>query len=131
VKRYVKEPGTSEVRALAKRRLAASALAAVEVPAAIWRRAREGDLPAKTAREIATRVTADLTEMIVVEARRSVIERAAALVGDVSLRAYDALQLASALHLAQQTAMAITFVCADRRLCVAAKAQGLRAMELR
>lgn len=58
------------------------------------------------------------------------IELAAELVWRHPLRAYDAIQLASALWLARESRMALTFVCADRRLAAAAAAAGLRTMSL-
>lgn len=64
VKRYVKESGDDDVRRLAKRRtrLATSIPSAVEIPSALARRAREGDLPIEAAEEHSRRVASDLLE---------------------------------------------------------------------
>ncbi len=132
VKRYVEEPGTDAMRALTRRRgeLAASRVSAVEVPAALARRAREGDLAMESARKQSRRFLAELVDMRIVEIRPPVVERAAALVWRHPLRAYDALQLASALHLAQATGLALTFVCADSRLRESAQREGLRTLRV-
>lgn len=97
------------------------------MPAALWRRAREGDLTERQARESTLRVAADLAEMIVVEVRRSILDLAVELVERRPLRAYDAVQLACAQRLSERGRTAVTFVCADRRLVEAAVAEGLRA----
>jgi hypothetical protein len=132
VKRYVQEPGTDDIRRLSRRRsrLAASALSFVEIPSALSRRARAGDLPLDAAREHSARVARDLGEMHVILPRTPVLDIASDLVWRHPLRAYDALQLASAVWLARETQLALTFVCADRKLADAATAQGLRAMHV-
>jgi len=128
VKRYVKEPGTEQIRRLlsGRRRLGASILSSAEVPSALARRARAGDLPEATAKTHARRVAADLAEMHVVAASRDVLDLAADLVWRHPLRAYDAVQLASAVWLARETGLAATFVCGDDRLATAAREEGLR-----
>jgi uncharacterized protein len=113
VKRYIREPGHEAVRPLFRRRAAAAAISGIEVPAALWRRAREGDLAEARARALVEQAKADLAEMILVEVRRGVIERAQRLVEQHPLRAYDAVQLASA-----------------RRLCEVAEAEQLRTLEV-
>ena len=132
VKRYVKEAGSEDVRRLLRRkaRLATSVLAGVEIPSALARRAREGELPLDAAREHSRRVASDLSETHVVAARAHVLEVAAELVWRHPLRAYDAVQLGSAVWLARESRTAITFVCADQRLATAAAAEGLRVMHL-
>jgi predicted nucleic acid-binding protein len=130
VKRYIREVGHEAVRPLFRRRAAAASISGIEVPAALWRRAREGDLAEARARALIEQVRADLAGMILVEVRRSVIERARDLVEQHPLRAYDAVQLASASLLEERAGAAVTFVCADRRLCDAAEAEGLRTLEV-
>ena len=122
VKRYVKEVGSDDVRRLVRRktRLATSVLAGVEIPCALARRAREGDLPLDAAREHSRRVASDLSETHAVAARAPVLEVAAELAWRHPLRAYDAVQLASAVWLARESRTAVTFVCADQKLAAAA-----------
>ncbi|MCK6586509.1 MAG: type II toxin-antitoxin system VapC family toxin [Polyangiaceae bacterium] len=130
VKRYVREEGYNAVRPLFRRRVAASAISAVEVPAALARRAREGDLPKAGVPALIEQVVADMSEMIVVEVRRSALDLARSLVSKHPLRAYDAVQLACALLLSARAATAITFVCADLRLSDAAAAEGARVLKI-
>lgn len=132
VKRYVREAGSDVVRALVRRRpaLAASRISAIEVPAALARRARDGDVAEKAAKGHGARVGADMAAMTVVELRPNVATLASDLVWRHPLRAYDAVQLASALHLARATGSALTFWCADTRLCSIAAAEGLRTRDL-
>ena len=129
VKAYVRDAGTEDVRKLLRRTLAVSAVSLVEVTSAIRRRAREGALSQPHADLVAAAVKADLRAMWIVEARRPVLEVAAALVGLHPLRASDAVQLASALTLAKR-AGAVTFVCSDALLTEAARKEGLRGLEV-
>lgn len=131
-KRYVSEPGSDDVRSLVRRgrALAASRLSSVEVPAAIWRRCRGGHLAPATAAQMAADVVAEMAEMRVVEIRSPVLDAARDLVARRPLRAYDAVQLASAIHLGREGGLAVTFVGADEALHAAAAAEGLRAMRV-
>jgi hypothetical protein len=132
VKRYVAETGSDVVRGLVRRRrpLAASRISSVEISAAVWKRARRGDLPVEVAARIAARIGQDLAEMRVVEVRAAVLERAADLLARQPLRAYDAVQLASAGWLAAETALAVTFGCSDAGLADGARAEGLRVLRI-
>ncbi|OGQ13288.1 MAG: hypothetical protein A2138_27965 [Deltaproteobacteria bacterium RBG_16_71_12] len=128
----MQEPGTTMVRNLNRRgRLAASALSFVEVPAALHRRARHGDISMVAARSCAARARADLDRVDLVEPRGTVLAIAAELVERHPLRACDAIQLASALRLRDATGLASTFVCADTTLIAAAKGEGLRVLRPR
>ena len=132
VKRYVLEPGTDEVRALIRkrRRLAASSVSSVEVPSALWRRARKGDLSREQAERHADQAALDLAAMDVVQVRAPVLALAADLVARHPLRAYDAIQLASALRLAREAGLSLTFACADAALAEAAEAEKVRALRV-
>ena len=130
VKRYVQEPGTAVVRALfrGRRQLAAARVTAVEVAAALARRARSGDLDSTAAHRQSERALGDLGKMHVVELRAPVVQLAVELGWKHPLRAFDAIQLGSALHLMRATGLALTFVCADRGLCDVAKLEGARVL---
>ena len=130
MKRYLREEGSDTVRPLFRKKVAVSAVSGIEVPAALWRRAREGDVSEARARALVKQVVQDLGEMIVVEVRRSVIERSRELVARHSLRAYDAVQLACATLLAERAETPVTFICADHRLCDVAVAEQLRSMNV-
>ncbi len=129
VKRYVRGRGSDVVARLFRpsSKLAVSSLAVVEVCAALFKRARAGDIALDVARKHAARVAQDLDELHVVEARGPVLDLATELVARRALRAYDAVQLGSALRLSRAAGVAVTVFCADEGLCDAAEAEGLRA----
>jgi predicted nucleic acid-binding protein len=128
VKRYIEEEGSGVISLLFRGRktLAVSRLAEVEVPLAIARRARRGDLKDAEAHAQAEHVLRDLLLLRVVELRPRTLERARELGWEHGLRAYDALQLASASRLKAETGMSLTFWSADDGLNDAARAEGLR-----
>lgn len=128
VKRYIEEAGSEVVALLFKGRkiLAVSRLAEVEVPLALARRARRGDLKESEARTHSDHVVRDLKTLRVVELRQRTFEHARELGWAHGLRAYDALQLACAARLKTDTGMALTFWSADDELNEAARAEGLR-----
>lgn len=101
VKRYAVEEGSDEV--LAIKTVVVSALALVEVTAALWRKARTGQLSDADAAVLATAARRDLgggnpeLDVVRVPLRPPVLDAAAQLAGRQGLRAYDAVQLASAL----------------------------------
>jgi uncharacterized protein len=132
VKRYVREPGSDAVARLFQpgSKLGASSLALVEITAALFKRARAGDLAIELARRHAARLSADLEEVHVVEVRGPVLDLATELVSRHSLRAYDAVQLASAMRLRRAAGVPVTFICADANLTAAAVAEGLRALRV-
>jgi hypothetical protein len=128
VKRYVLEPGSEEVQELLRRRrlLAASALAAVEIRSALFRRVAQGTLPEATAMKVSECVDDDLRRMVVVQPRVRTIALASMLVQRRRIRAYDAVQLASAIVVGNSEGDAVTFACADDELRAAALGEGLR-----
>lgn len=132
VKRYVREPGSDRLASLVRRRphIVVSRLTAVEVPAGIWKRCRAGDLSTNDAAGLVARFMIDLGQLTIVEPRAVTIELAADLVERYPLRAYDSVQLASALRWTRETRLAACFVCADRNLAAAAGAEKLRKMTL-
>ncbi|TKJ24522.1 type II toxin-antitoxin system VapC family toxin [Blastococcus sp. CCUG 61487] len=102
VKLYADEPGHAQVRDLSL--LVVAQLARVEVPSAIWRKHRMGELDATAARVLATAFEADWfgTEeqpprFAAITATAAILDEAAQLCAVHGLRAYDAMQLASAL----------------------------------
>lgn len=118
------EPGHESVRSLGS--LVVSALARVEVPAAVWRKHRLGELPAPAARTLCAAFASDLgTRLAAVAVADSVLERAAALLAVHRLRASDAVQLASALVAREAVPELSVFACFDERLRDTAAAEGL------
>lgn len=132
VKRYLEEAGSERIRSLvrARREFALSRLSHVEVPAALARRAREGALTREVALRHADQFEVDAATVRIIELRPPVLKIAGDLVWAHALRAYDALQLAAALHLERSTQTSVTFVAADGVLCDAALARELKVERL-
>ena len=130
-KRYLVEPGTAEVRDLFRRPrdIAVSRLAFAEVASALARRAREGKIELAARDSALAGLPRDFQRLIIVEVRRALVERVAPLVVRHPLRGFDALQLASALTLREESG-AVDFWTADDRLATAARAEGLRSTAL-
>jgi len=79
-----------------------SGLARVEVPAALWRKCRAGELSARDARTLAARFSADFhgtpseqPRFIAVAVVPRILDSAAELTERHGLRAYDAVQLSN------------------------------------
>ncbi len=129
VKRYIPEQGTRWVRSVIHHRnVAIAEITLLEVAAAFARRARMGDLDAETYADLLEAFLQDAEEHWVISTARDTIGLAIDLTRRHPLRAYDALQLATALRLANALAeegLSLTFVSADAQLCSAAAQEGL------
>ena len=98
----------------------------VECASAIARLVREKAIGAEDAARAGTDLSALSTVWGEVEPTTAVRERAMALVSRHPLKAADALQLgAASVALSSAGADGPTFVCLDRPLCAAARAEGL------
>lgn len=124
--RYVREAGSLAVEAaMAHGPAARSRLSEVEVVSALARQAREGWLSAAE-RDLALAAwRSEMQRMDLIELTATITARARVLLWRHTLRAGDAIQLASAMHLSQ-AAGAIAILAYDARLCAAARAEGLR-----
>jgi uncharacterized protein len=131
VKRYVREAGSAAVRGLLAADVAVtSRLTEVEIASALARRAREGDMtPAERDRALAA-LGADIPSLYVVELLPAVVGRAVDLVRRRTLRAGDAVQLASCLETQARVGQALAFIVGDRRLAEAARDEGLEVVAL-
>jgi uncharacterized protein len=135
IKRYVQEIGTAWLRALIAPAAGSTLLTArttmVEVYSALARRRREGSVPAADCMIAAQAFTAhSATDYDFVELDLNIVVVARNLLERHPLRAYDAIQLASAL-IADQTLQAaqllpLVFLSTDDRLNTAATDEGLR-----
>lgn len=130
VKLYADEPGADLVRDLSL--LVVSQLARVEVPAALWRKHRMGELSAADAAVLVAAFEADYLgtvderpRFVVAAVTAEVLEDAARLVGVHGLRAYDGVQLAGALATRRAVPEDVSFVGFDTALCDAAALEGL------
>lgn len=107
-----------------------SGLARADVPAALWRKARMGEIDPTDARLLTTDFEVDWYGTGAEDERFGLMPVSAALLSDAArlceihpLRASDAVQLASALALGPGEPAG--FACFDRRLAAAAQAEGL------
>jgi predicted nucleic acid-binding protein len=130
LKHYVPEAGAAVVTGL-DGRLVVSDLSAVEVPSAIWRKQRIGELAAEDASVLVAAFGHDLRggayeapRYATVALGTDVLDRAADLLPRHGLRAGDAIQLASAIAARASLEFCDTFVTFDRRLGIAAAAEG-------
>lgn len=108
-----------------------SALARVEVPAALWRKVRTGGLAAELARALVADFEVDFAgseeerpRMFAVSVTPEVLELAARSTAVHGLRAYDAVQLASALTARAADPTCDRLAAFDRGLRTAAAAEG-------
>ncbi len=129
VKRYADEVGADRVRAIDT--VMASDLALVEVPSALWRKSRMGELDVADVPILADRFRDDCLgwrrSIAMVALTPSILDRAVHLVARHPLRAYDAVQLSSAIAAAGADP-SVRFACFDTTLSHAAAAEGLRAI---
>ena len=135
IKRYIPEQGTLWVRSLAVssavNSLLVSRITPVEIISGICRRRREGTVTPHVGRAVRILLTRHLQrEYGVIDLTAQVIHRSQDLLEQHPLRAYDAIQLASALEgharLISAGLAPLIFVSADTRLLAAASAEGLR-----
>lgn len=129
VKLYSDEADHELVRALTA--VAVAQIARVEVPAALWRKYRMGELAAREARVLVTDFEADFfgthdedPRFSVVAASTPVYDEAARLCAVHGLRAYDGVQLATALATRVADAACTTMAVFDNGLADAASAEG-------
>lgn len=129
VKRYADEVGADVVRGIEN--AVVSAVARVEVPAAIWRKQRLGELTATDAALLVAQFEwewngdeASDAAFAVVVLGDAVLEEAALACARHALRAYDAVQLASALLARAADPGLSRFACFDDALSAAAAQEG-------
>src|SRR5262245_44250998 len=124
--RYVRERGSVKVRRLLSSDVAAtSRLSHVEIVSALMRRSREGVLSEAMRESALAMLEYDLSAMLIVELSPDVVTRANKLLRRHVLRAGDAIQLASVLHLRDALHEDVTFTAFDKRLVAAARGEGV------
>ena len=134
VKAYIAEAGTNWVRVILddpRHRISISALAEVEVISALTRRFNEGDLTRDELEQTCDELSQDCATYFVVDVTSQILEASVANARNHSLRAYDAVQLASATALStallvQGNAVEFILVSADNALNDAARREGLQ-----
>jgi len=134
VKRYIQETGSTWVRAiadpLASHLIYLARITDVEVTSAVIRRQRGGTLAAPAVTATLRQFRQDLVlGYRIIGITSGLLSAATLLVEKHGLRAYDAVQLASAVGLNNQRVAAgtdaVTLVSADQELNAAAIAEGL------
>lgn len=129
VKLYADEPDAEVVRR--QPLLVVSAVARVEVPAALWRKSRTGGLLVEDAAVLVQAFEADWTgpdrRLLPISLRPALLADAARLSGTHGLRAYDAIQLACARAAREADASVDAFLCFDAELADAAAREGFTA----
>ena len=128
VKLYVIEAGSDQTHQAAYQAeiLAVSRIAWAEYHAALARRARIVPEDEPMLEQARSALASDWADFFVVEVSQPVVELAGEHAELYALRAYDAVQLATASYLADQSGQTVQFACFDRRLNKAATAQGMK-----
>lgn len=130
VKLYIAENGSETVRSAAEKAEAVSVsrLAWVELHAAVARRGRESPQDQQALEGVKRQFTQDWKQLVVLEVNQALLELASEYADAFSLRAYDAVQLASAVRLRDQVDVGLRFAWFDRRLNQAAGILGVEFM---
>ena len=135
VKAYVAEAGTNWVRTILddeRHQIYISHLAEVEVIAALTRRFRNGDLTEQERDQAVQDARQDCATYLTVDVAHEIIEAAIRLALTHHLRAYDAVQLASALEVRHvllenpDGPINFTVVSSDKELNAAAALEGIQ-----
>jgi predicted nucleic acid-binding protein len=126
VKLYADEEGHESVRSLDA--MVVSAVTRVEVPAALWRKHRMGELDVHDARTLVQAFEHDLAgpagRLVTLQLTNEILDTAAELTAIHGLRAYDAIQLASARAARLIDPTCSTFAVFESELSVAAAREG-------
>ena len=130
LKLYIDEQGTEEVLSIVEdpipNDMAIVGLTVLECRSAIRRRERSGEISKSHADQAIDRIENDaLSRYFVQPLTEAVLDEARRLLDLRPLKALDALQLAGCLSIRTSVAPPLTFVCADTRLCDAARLEGV------
>lgn len=130
VKLYIVEDGSEITHEAAQQAevLAVSRIAWVEYHAALARRSRMAPEDEHALDQARNALASDWDDFFVVEVSQPVVEEAGEHAELYALRAYDAVQLATASYLAGQSGQSVQFGCFDRHLNKAATAQGMQTL---
>jgi len=128
VKRYVREPGSSDVTLLwrSAHLVGTSVIARVEIEAALAKYVRMNLLSVENAYLALAQFQAEWESLIHLKLTYDVTELASELVWQHGLRGYDAVHLATALVWQQRIRRPVTFATFDKKLWLAASAAQLK-----
>ncbi len=111
------------------RRIAASVITPIEIESALWRRRHHGEMDAEqhmSAEEMFAELTASWSEIAdIISTQRIALD----LLSRHTLRAADAIQLATAIVASNATAGSLPFVTLDHALAAAARAEGFTVLK--
>ncbi len=132
VKLYVDEVGAAEVRAAMRDvYVYVSTLAGVEVPSALWKKARTGEASHSEVRTLVGRFAADMYGVTPARGRflhvltpQHILDAAVTMIERYGLRAFDSVQLASAIAARRANPACQAFACFDKDLASAAASEG-------
>jgi hypothetical protein len=134
VKLYADEAGHERIRRV-RAPLVVSALARVEVTAAIWRKHRSGELDLDDSLTLIRAFSVDYAgapgrepRFLAIGVTDGIIDRAAELAGTHGLRVCDAIQLATGLAVREADERCATLATFDRDLALAAAAEGFETL---
>lgn len=118
VKLYVDEYGSEKIREIVNtsRVIATSKIAYAEARAAFARKQREGGFSPKQLRKIVEELNRDWDSYFVLEITDGVIRTAGEVAEKHILRGFDAIHLASSIHLKNKTGSEIYFSSGDLKL---------------
>ena len=128
VKRFVSEAGSRGVQSLMTggEPISSATIAYAELYSGLTRRHQEGFLSQLQYRLACRHFERDWMALVKVELGAEILSSARGLIQRHSLRAFDAIHLASALGLQAAANEPVTFVAADQRLLRAAAGERLR-----
>ncbi len=130
VKRYVREQGSKWLRAeITHHSVIIAQITAVEVVAALRKRFRQGDISEfafyQARKRFITHVARQQYQVVTMNSQ--IVDEAMRIASDQDLRAYDAVQLATALAIIPPSNTSrLVFLTADDDLEVASQAEGLK-----
>ena len=126
-KKYVKEPGLSELIRLWKDSTAlfTSAVTYAEMMASFHRKQRKVTLPEKTFRRMIASFRRDWQGLFRVEVSERLHDSIDRLVSEYTLRGFDAIHLSSAILMHDRLRQDFVFARSDQQLLQAARREGL------
>jgi len=127
VKRFVAEAGTPEVQRLvaSEDHLSTSKIAYAEMYSGFTRKFRENEISKQDYELACSQFEADWDAYLRIELHDEILDISRRLIQTYPLRGFDAIHLASAIHLEKSVELRIRFVAADKRLVDAAKGEGI------
>ena len=122
VKNYVREAGSSRVRALlTSYEFLSSAITTIELQSALQRRRRQREITQANYNSIVSRLAHDRLYWQLVEVVPQVLSKAEELVKAENVRTLDAIHLASAMIIQDSFPTPLPFISADERQLAAAQ----------